>query len=131
MVLLVCMFLPWFDGEVGGRGRAPLEVPSTTGWEAFGGVFDLLIVALAAVPLYIAVAKAIEASPVLPLEQHVLVLGAGVLLVVVVGVRLIDPPNLIDVAIPGLEIDTSRKRGAFVALLAASAVAAGGYMQRR
>jgi hypothetical protein len=128
LVLLVCMFLPWFDGEVRGPGAA-LEV-TTTGWEAFGGVFDALIVVLAAVPIGLAVGRATDALPPLPLEPGVLVLGAGALLLVIIGIRLIDPPDAIDVAIPSLESDTSRKLAAFVALLAAAAVAAGGYLQR-
>ena len=128
LALLVCMFLPWFDGEASGPG-ATLRV-TTTGWEAFGGVFDGLIVVLVAVPIGIAVGRATDALPTLPLEQGVLVSGAGALLLVIVGIRLIDPPDVINVAIPGLESDTSRELAAFVALFAAAAVAAGGYLQR-
>ncbi len=130
LVLLVCMFLPWFDGEASGRGAAFLVVPSKTGWEAFGGVFDALIVVLATVPIAIAVGRATDALPPLPLEQGVLVLGAGALLLLIVGIRLIDPPDVFDIAIPGFEIDPSRKIAAFGALVAAAAVAAGGYLQR-
>jgi hypothetical protein len=45
--------------------------------------------------------------------------------------RVIDPPNVIDVAIPGLDLDTSRKLAAFGAALAAVAVGFGGYVQER
>jgi len=37
--------------------------------------------------------------------------------------RLIDPPQPLDVAIPGLEVDTTRKLAAFAAALAAGAIA--------
>ena len=47
LVLLVCMFLPWFSGELSGRGRAAVVVPTTTGWESYSGVFDLTFVVLA------------------------------------------------------------------------------------
>jgi hypothetical protein len=130
LVLLVCMFLPWFDGTLSGRGASRVPVPTTTGWESFGGVFDILIVVLAAIPIGIAAGKANDSLPALPLEQWALVLLAGVLLFVIVVLRLIDPPNVIDVAIPGLDLDTSRKIPAFGAGLAAAAIAVGGYLQQ-
>jgi hypothetical protein len=131
MVLLVCMFLPWFGGERTGRGATPVAVPTATGWESFGGVFDILIVVLAMVPIGIAVGRASDTLPPLPLEQGVLVVAGGVILLLVVAVRLIDPPGVIDVAIPGLEVDRSRKLAAFMALVAAAAVAFGGFVQGR
>ena len=130
LVLLVCMFLPWFDGALSGRGASNVPLQTTTGWEAFGGVFDIVIVVLAAAPVGIAVARATDSLPPLPLEQGVLVLAAGVLLFVIVAFRLIDPPDAIDVAIPGLELDPSRKLAGFLALVAAAAVAVGGHLQR-
>jgi hypothetical protein len=131
VVLLLCMFLPWFDGTLTGRGASRVPVPTTTGWESFGGVFDVLVVVLAAIPIGIAAGKANDSLPALPLEQGALVLLAGVLLFAIVVLRLIDPPNVIDVAIPGLDLDTSRKAAAFGAALAAIAVGFGGYVQKR
>ena len=131
LVLLFCMFLPWFDGTLSGRGASHVPVPTTTGWESFGGVFDILIVVLAAIPIGIAAGKANDSLPALPLEQGSLVLLVGVLLFAIVVLRVIDPPNVIDVVIPGLDLDTSRKLAAFVAALAAVAVGFGGYVQQR
>jgi hypothetical protein len=130
LVLLVCMFLPWFDGTLSGRGTATFPVPTTTGWQAFGGVFDILIVALAAIPIAVAAAKASDSLPPLPVEQGALVLAAGAMLFAIVAFRLIDPPDVIDVAVPGLEVDTSRKVAGLLAAVAAAAVAAGGQLQR-
>jgi hypothetical protein len=92
---------------------------------------DVLIILLAALPIGVAAAKAAGRTPALPLEQGLMVLAAGVLLVLIVGIRLIDPPELTDVAIPNVAVDISRKGAAFVALVAALAVAAGGHLQRR
>jgi hypothetical protein len=131
LVLLFCMFLPWFDGTLSGRGASHVPVPTTTGWESFGGVFDILIVVLAAIPIGIAAGKANDSLPALPLEQGSLVLLAGVLLFAIIVLRVIDPPNVIDVAIPGLDLDTSRKLAGFGAALAAVAVGFGGYVQER
>ncbi len=129
LVLLVCMFLPWFDGEfVGVPGRFPVE--TMTGWEAFGGVFDVLIVVLLAIPIGVAVGRAADALPPLPLEQGVIVLAAGTVLFTVTAFRLLDPPDVTDIPIPGLELETSRKPAVFVAVIAAGVIALGGYLQR-
>jgi hypothetical protein len=130
LVLLVCMFLPWFDGELSGRGRAGVVVPTTSGWESYSGVFDITFVVLAGIPIAIAIARANDSLPSLPLEQGALVMAAGALLFLIVLLRLIDPPQPLDVTIPGLEVDTTRKLAAFGAALAALAIALGGYLQR-
>jgi hypothetical protein len=130
LVLLVCMFLPWFSSELSGGGQAGVVVPTNTGWQSYGGVFDIAFVVLAGLPIAIAFARASDSVPPLPIEQGALVMAAGALLFVMIVVRLIDPPPPIDVAIPGLEIDTTRKLAAFGAALAAAAIAAGGYLQR-
>jgi hypothetical protein len=129
LALLVFMFLPWFGGSLSGIG-APIKVPTSTGWESFGGVFDILIVLLAGTPLAIAVGRATDRVPPLPLEQAVLVMAAGALLALVVAVRLLDPPDVIDVGIPTIEVESSRKVAAFLALAAAALIAYGGYLQR-
>lgn len=129
LVFLVCMFLPWFGGERVGRGGALVAVPTTTGWEAYSGVFDILIVVLVAVPITVAVARANDYPVRAPLEEWAAVMVAGAVLLVLVMVRLIDPPDVIDVAIPGLEIDVSRKLAAFLAAAAATAILVGGYLQ--
>jgi hypothetical protein len=126
LVLLVCMLLPWFDIT----GRDAGVTVTKTGWQSFGGVFDILIVVLAAVPIAIAIGRASDSLRWLPLSQGVLALAAGALLFVIVALRLIDPPNLLDVEIPGLELHTSRKLPGFLAVLSAVAIAAGGYLQR-
>ncbi|MGH2701696.1 MAG: hypothetical protein ACRDJ2_07955 [Actinomycetota bacterium] len=129
LVLLVCMFLPWFGGERVGRGGALVAVPTTTGWEGFSGVFDLLIVVLVAVPIGITVARANDAYVRLPVEQWFAVMAAGAVLLLLVVVRLIDPPDVLNVSVPGLEIDVSRKLAGFVAAAAAAAIIIGGYLQ--
>lgn len=129
LLLLVLMFLNWFDVALAQAG-SPIGVQEKTGWQAYGGPFDVLIMALAATPIGIAAAKAAGRLPPLPLEQGLMVLGAGALLALIVGARLIDPPDVTAVAIPGIEVDDTREIPAFLALAAAMAVAAGGHLQR-
>lgn len=130
VALLVLMFLPWFGGRLSGGG-APVKVPTRTGWESFGTVLEFLLVVAIAIAVGIAIARAMDSLPPLPLEQGQMVLAAGVVAFLIVGFRLIDPPDVLDVAIPGLDVDSSRKVAAFLSLIAAASVAYGGFLQRR
>jgi hypothetical protein len=127
--LLVLMFLPWFGGRLSGLG-APVRVPTQTGWESFGTLFEFLIIAVAAIAIGIAAAHATGRMPALPLEQGLLVMGGGAVAFAIVAIRLLDPPGVIDVALPTLEVDTSRKIAAFLALAAAAVITYGGWLQR-
>jgi hypothetical protein len=128
-VLLVLMFLPWFGGHL--KSGAPIRVPTETGWESFAGLPKFLLVVAIAIAVGVAVARATSRLPALPVEQGVLVLLAGVVAFVIIAVRMLDPPGVIDVAIPGLEVDSSRKIAAFLALGASAVIAYGGFLQRR
>ena len=130
VALLVLMFLPWFGGRLSGIG-APVKVPTRTGWESFGTLFEFLLVVAIAIAIGIAVARAMDSLPPLPLEQGTLVFLAGVALFVIVALRLIDPPDVIDVDVPGLDLSSERMAPAFGAALATLAVAVGGYAQGR
>ena len=130
VALLVLMFLPWFGGRLSGIG-APVKVPTRTGWESFGTLFEFLLVVASAIAVGIAIARAMDSLPPLPLEQGVMVLAAGVVAFLIVGFRLLDPPDVLDVAIPNLDVDSSRKVAAFLSLAAAGAIAYGGFLQRR
>ena len=127
LALLVLMFLPWFGGRVVGLS-APIRVNADTGWQACNALFDFLIVAAVAIAVGTVVARMANARVRLPLEQGLLVLIAGVVASVVVGVQLLDPPDGPDVA---AEIERSREAAPFLALVAAAAIAYGGLLQRR
>jgi di/tricarboxylate transporter len=127
VVLLVLMFVPWFGGHLSDIG-APVRVDSASGWESFGGLFDVLITLATAIAIAVAVGRAMDALPRLPVEQALLVMGAGAVLFAIIAVRMIDPPGLVEN--PELEVETSRKIAAFLALAAAGAIAYGGHLQR-
>ena len=130
VALLVLMFLPWFGGRLSGIG-APVKVPSHTGWESFATLFEFLLVLAIAIAIGVAVARAMGSLPPLPLEQGQLVMGAGLVACLIIGVRLLDPPNLLDVALPNVDVDSSRKVAAYLSLVAAGVIAYGGFMQGR
>ena len=118
LVLLIAMFLPWY------RVSADIDrgAFSTNAWQSFGLLdFVLFIVALLAIG--VAVARAAGAMPPdLPAPPGQILLAAGGLATLFILFRLIDTPVA---DIEGLE--TSRKLGAFIGLLAAAGVTFGGY----
>lgn len=118
--LFILMFLPWFGVELD-AGLAQVEGGSVNAWESFGGIdLLLLITAIAAValPLMAAANRSVE----LPIATSALIAGLGVLATILVLYRLIDPPGP---DIPGVEYD--RRIGVWLGLLAAGAVAYGGW----
>lgn len=130
VALLVLMFLPWFGGRLSGVG-APVRVPTRTGWESFGTLLEFLIIVAIVIAVGVAVARTMGALPPLPVEQGVMVLAAGAVACLIIAFRLLDPPDVLDVAIPNIDVDSSRKIAAYLALAAAGAIAYGGFLQRR
>ena len=130
VALLVLMFLPWFGGRLSGIG-APVKVPTRTGWESFATFFEFLLVLAIAIAIGVAVARAMDSLPPLPLEQGQLVLAAGLVACAIILFRLIDPPDLLDIAYRDVGVDSSRKVAAYLALVAAGVIAYGGFLQGR
>ena len=128
--LLVLMFLPWFGGRLSGLG-APVRVDDQTGWQSFGTVSEFLIALAIAIAIGIAIARARGSMAALPVDPVALVMGAGAVAFVIVLIRVIDPPDLTDVVLPGVGVDHSRKPAAYLALAAAAVIAYGGWLQRR
>lgn len=129
VVLLVLMFLPWFGGHL--TGGPPIKVEPQTGWESFSALSKFLLILVMAAAIGVTAARALGRLPSLPVEQGALVLVAGVVAFVVVLIRMLDPPASFASASLGLEVDTSRKLAAFLALAASATIAYGGYLQRR
>jgi hypothetical protein len=107
-VLLVSLFLPWYDVH-----GAPRHL---TGWQAFS-VIDILLAIAAVLGIALAVSTAVRRTPAVPVALGVIGVIAGALATLLVLVRVLDPPGpneLLDVA-----------AGAWIALAAAAGLAAG------
>ena len=83
IVLVVSLFLPWYTLPTGGR---------VTAWEAFA-VVDVVLLACAAVCLVAVVIQATQRSPALPAVASVAATWAGVLAVVLILIKVADPPG--------------------------------------
>ncbi len=106
--LLVAGFLPWYS--VGGE--------DATAWQAFS-ITDIVIAAAAVVGLSVAICVLFRISVSYPVAGSSVAAGFGAVAVVLVVIRMINPPGSGD---PSVEF------GAWLGLISAIAVTIGGYM---
>ncbi|MGZ5309780.1 MAG: hypothetical protein ACXWDQ_04960 [Solirubrobacterales bacterium] len=110
IALLIIMFLPWY-------GSGPFSVNA---WESF--TYTDLICFLAGVAgLALAVTAASDSDLGLPVALSSVVAGLGALATLLVLYRIIDPPG-------AGGVDVGREIGIFLGLIAAAAIAYGGYL---
>jgi hypothetical protein len=105
LALLISLFLDWFG----------VDGYSQTGWDAFTG--DKLIGLFAVVAIVLVGLDLFGAALELPVDPAQLLLGCGALSLLIVVLRLIDLSHF--------------KVGIFVALLAAAALTAGGWLEQQ
>jgi hypothetical protein len=106
--LLIAGFLPWYSA--GGE--------NFTAWQAFS-VTDVILAATAAVGLSVAVCVLFRISVSYPFAGSSVACGLGAVAVVLVVIRMIDPPG---------GGDLSLAVGAWIGLVSAIAVGIGGYL---
>ncbi len=117
IVLIVGLVLPWY--EIGGVDPAQdVRYPEANGFEALT-VIDLVLAAIAVLPISLSILQATQDSPAKPVAASVLTITFGVISVVLVLLRIVDQPDrdLIGVGV-----------GAWVALVATLALTAGGWL---
>ncbi len=125
-LLLIMFIFKWFELEASGNvGGVTFSLGgSRNAWGSYGFIdIVLFITVIAAVGL--ALIKASDTDVSLPVALSAVVAGLGILSVVLIVISLISPP---DFGVSGAGIDHKRKIGAFLGLIAAAAVAYGGYL---
>lgn len=110
IALLVLMFLPWYRGATGGL----------TAWDEFGVVDVLMLIAVAAA-LFLALATVTERTTALPVAAAVWTTLWGIVATLAIAFRLLDQPG------DSLGLCPA----AWLALLSAFAIAAGGWQSMR
>lgn len=116
LALVIVMFLPWYGRDIG------LGTDNRSAWQAFGFI-DLLLFVAAAMAIGIPLARASGAlprNPALPPAQ--VVAAAGALAALLVLFRILDLPFEGEAA-----VETGRKIGVFLGLIASAGIAFGGY----
>ena len=109
--LVVALGLDWY----GARGREA----AISGFAAFD-VIDVLLVLVAATAIALAVIQATRERPALPVAAGILTVAAGILATLLVLYRIANEPG------PDEFLDV--RAGAYLGLLAAVAVTAGGWL---
>lgn len=123
VALLASMFLHWYrlDLPVPADGLDPF-VPEATAWQAFG-VLDVVLALLALVPLALVFTQATRRSPAIPVFFSVMTVLAGALATLLILYRIVNQPG--DNQFVEVQI------GAWLGLLAAAVVTAGGWRSTR
>lgn len=121
--LLVSTFLPWYGSDaVAGVDLAGAR--DFNAWESFA-LLDVVLLLVAVVAVGMALIAAAESAPELPRPPGRIALGAGALAMVAILMRLIVAPEA-DVGF-GVEVELEPRIGSFAGLLAAAAIAWGGW----
>jgi hypothetical protein len=127
VALFIIMFLPWFGVDFGIGSAVQqaedlgFDVPdvstsvSFNAWESFGFI-DIILLLTVLVSVGLAVATATSRDVGLPVAASALTAGLGILSTILIIYRLLDTP-----------FDADRKFGVFLGLIAAAAIAYGGW----
>jgi hypothetical protein len=124
VLLMLLTLLPWFQQEilVGVTGRPEGEVESLNAWQAFG-IFAVLIILIAAVPLWQVLRRLRDDVPARP--QIDVAVGA-VAVTFVLGGAAVELGNETMAGTIERTLSTSAAGGLIVAALAALLIAVGG-----
>jgi hypothetical protein len=113
--LLVSLFLQWYSqGDPKGYG-------DTTGWQSFS-VTDIVLAAAAVVALSVAICVLFRISVSYPVAGSSVATGFGAVAVVLIVIKMINPPRVDPFFTSDLEI------GVWLGLASAIAITVGGYM---
>lgn len=131
LVLLISLFLDWYNVSVEGLGGLGGASEGGNAFDALGiGPIFLLLVALAVIAIVVARALGVEPAG-LPVPLSTIIMGLGALALLYVLFRLIvvpdgDVPDALDDA-----VDFGRSIGIFLAFLATIGITAGGFLSAR
>jgi hypothetical protein len=136
LVLLVALFLPWYEiGEGIVLGPPDQLDPRASAWDAFT-VLDVLLALGALAAVAIVIVTATHATPAVPLAMQALLTLFSLLLLVLVVFRLLDPPDVSFVEGGGRLVkadveEVSRAAGAWLGLASTLGIVVGGLIAMR
>ena len=128
VVLLIVMFIfTWFSVDFGSDslGLGASVDTGANAWQAFGFI-DLVLFVTILVAIGGAVMSANAQSVNTPVAISAVTCGLGILCVLLILFRIIDPPGSGDIP-DGFDIGINRGIGVFLGLIAAGGIAFGGW----
>jgi hypothetical protein len=127
-LFLIMIIFKWFGlkASAGIPGGPSFSAEITR--NAFGsyGFIDIVLFVTVIAAVGLALIKASDTDVSLPVAASAIVAGLGIISVVLIIISIISPPDFGGVS--GSGIDNTRKIGVFLGLIAAAAVAYGGYL---
>ncbi|HEY7255528.1 MAG TPA: hypothetical protein VH476_02495 [Solirubrobacterales bacterium] len=128
VLLFIFMFFDWFGAKVEAQGFSGTASGGGSAWDVLD-VIPIFLMAAIIVAIAVAVIRLTEADVEPPFSLNTLVAVLGGLAFVLILYRIISPPDIADFA--GVSIETTRKFGIFLGLIAAGGIAYGGYSAMR
>jgi len=126
ILLFIFMFFDWFGVEVSGVGGFSGSVPGAGGnaWDALEFIPIVLLLAIVAALATVAL-RLSDSTFEPPVPMSTLVTVLGVISVLLILFRIIDPPSYDSFG--GVSVDATLSLGIFLGLIAAGGIAFGGY----
>ena len=120
LLLLVMFVFTWFDIELPAQVLAEADT-GVNAWQAFGFI-DIVLFVACLVAVGLAVATMNSANVGLPVAGSALTAGLGIISLILVAYRLVNPPDA------PLGLDTERGIGLFLGLILTAGIAYGGWL---
>jgi hypothetical protein len=130
IALFIFMFLNWFGAEVSGVGGFSGSVSGEAGnaWDTLDFIPIVLLITVIAA-LVMAGLRLADSAYEPPVPMSTLVTVLGVISVLLILFRIIDPPTF--ASFGGVSVDATLSVGIFLGLIAAGGIAYGGYSTMR
>lgn len=127
-LLLIMFIFKWFGLSIDTGGLVGVGASvSANAWQSFGFI-DIILFITILVAVGLAVMKANQQSVSLPVAASALTAGLGILSLVLILFRIISPPDFGAGGVDIAGVDTTRKIGVFLGLIATAGVAYGGWL---
>jgi hypothetical protein len=127
LALFGVTFLDWFGLEDPATGKA-LSSFDTNAWGSLDWIPGVLM-ATAVIAIVMVVFRLRDMSSERIVTMSTAATLLGLLSLLLIGYRVLDPPDLVDVS--GVTVETTRKIGLFLSLAPAAGVALGGFLTSR
>jgi hypothetical protein len=130
IALFIFMFFNWFGAEVSGVGGFSGSVSGEAGnaWDTLDFIPIVLLIAVIAA-LVMAGLRLTDSAAEPPVPMSTLVTVLGVISVLLILFRIVDPPTF--ASFGGVSVDATLSIGIFLGLIAAGGIAYGGYSTMR
>jgi hypothetical protein len=126
ILLFIFMFFDWFGLKVSGGGVSVSSAQGGNAWDSLDVIPIILIIAILAV-LAMVVVRANNMEVDLPVSLSVIATALAALGTLLILYRIISPPDFGTSGFGGVSVDTTRKLGVFLGLIAAAGMTYGSW----